>query len=109
VEDEVEKATEEAVRVGMEIVGLSLAVIGGKKVDGLGVNLEDLKVSEDQDGSVVTTPASKEERLVKDGGKPNELELEVLAKEEKWLRFWKDQMEKAASARRTVRGTTGGV
>ena len=104
-----EKANEEAVGVGMEIVGLSLAVIGGKKVDGLGVNLEDLKVSEDQDKSAAPTLASNKERSVEDIGKPNEAELEVLAKEEKWLRFWKDQMEKAVLARKTARGNTGGA
>lgn len=104
-----EKATEEAVGVGMEIVGLSLAVIGGKKVDGLGVNLEDLRVSGDEEESATTTPVLKNERSGDDIAKPSEVELEVLAKEEKWLRFWKDQMEKAVSARKTARGMTGGV
>ena len=104
-----EKATEEAVGVGMEIVGLSLAVIGGKKVDGLGVNLEDLRVSEDQDKGVETAPAVEKDLSGDELGKPSEGELKGLAKEEKWLRFWKDQMEKAVLARKAARGATGDV
>ena len=104
-----EKATEEAVGVGMEIVGLSLAVIGGKKVDGLGVNLESLRVSEDQDKADKTIPTVEKDLSGDELGKPSGGEVEGLAKEEKWLRFWKDQMEKAVLARKAARGATGDV